>query len=160
MGFRKLIGSRSDARGVTLIELMVAMAILAILMSGIMPLSAMTYKRTKELELRRNLRIIRNALDDYKVAYDKGRFPQGIGASGYPPTLDILVEGVETVDPVPIRMKFLRRIPKDPMTEDGDWGLRSYADEHDSDIWGGQDVYDVYSQSDGEALDGTDYRDW
>lgn len=150
----------SDARGVTLIELIVAMAILTILMSGILPLSVMTYKRTKEIELRQNLRLIRDAIDKYKEATEEGRLPKDAGDSGYPPDLETLVEGAETLDPVPIKLKFLRRIPRDPMTEDGEWGLRSYADEPDSDIWGGQDVYDVYCQSDDEALDGSNYRDW
>ncbi|MFZ7126610.1 MAG: type II secretion system protein [Desulfobacterales bacterium] len=159
MGSRKLIIVR-DIRGVTLIELIIAMAILAILMSGILPLSVMTYKRTQEFELRQNLRLIRDAIDGYKKASDEGRIPVDAGASGYPPTLEVLVKGVETMDPVPTRLKFLRRIPKDPMTEEGEWGLRAYADEPDSEIWGGEDVYDVYSQSDEEALDGSSYRDW
>ena len=148
------------AAGVTLIELIIAMAILSILMSGILPLSYMTYKRSREIELRRNLRIIRTALDDYKKKVDEGQIPKDSDGSGYPPNLEILVEGVESTDPVPVIYKFLRRIPRDPMTEEGEWGLRAYADEPESDIWGGQDVYDIYSQSDKQALDGTNYRDW
>lgn len=159
MGHRR-VSIDGGARGVTLIELIVAMAILAILMSGILPLSVMTYKRTQEIELRQNLRLIRNAIDAYKKATDDERIPKDAGGSGYPTSLEVLVEGVETTDPVPVKMKFLRRIPPDPMTEDGEWGLRSYADDYDSEIWGGQDVYDVYSQSDVPALDGSDYRDW
>jgi general secretion pathway protein G len=120
----------------------------------------MTYKRTKEIELRQSLRLIRNAIDAYKDASDEGRLPKDAGDSGYPKTLEALVEGVESTDPIPVKLKFLRRIPADPMTEEGEWVLRSYADDHDSDMWGGQDVYDVYSQSEEEALDGTTYRDW
>jgi general secretion pathway protein G len=146
--------------GVTLIELIVAMGILSILMSGILPLSFMTYKRSKEIELRQNLRLIRNAIDEYKELSDEGRIPVKSMASGYPETLEILVMGVETSDAVPTRIRLLRRIPSDPMTEDGKWGLRSYADAPDSETWGEQDVYDVYSTSDQQALDGTYYRDW
>ncbi len=150
----------SNQVGVTLIELIIAMAILAILMSGILPLSYMSYKRSREIELRQNLRIIRNALDEYKKQVDEGRIPKAADDSGYPPNLDLLVGGVETSDAVPVTIKFLRRIPRDPMTDSGDWGLRSYNDEPGSQIWGGEDVYDVYSLSDEQALDGTYYRNW
>ena len=144
-----------NLNGVTLIELIAAMAIISILATGILPLSVITYKRTKEIELRQNLRIIRKAIDEYKRLVDEDAMD-----SGYPKDLDFLVQGVNLKGPVPKKVKFLRRIPKDPMTEDGEWGLRSYADDPDSDIWGGQDVYDVFSTSDKEALDGTYYRDW
>ncbi len=146
--------------GVTLIELIIAMAILSILMSGILPLSYMTYKRSREIELRQNLRIIRKALDEYKKHVDEGKIPKSNEDSGYPPNLETLVEGVESSDAVPVTFKFLRRIPRDPMTENGEWGLRAYADEPGSGFWGGEDVYDVYSQSEEQALDGTYYRDW
>lgn len=150
---------RSNA-GVTLIELVVTLTILSVLAMGIMPLSVISTKRSKELELKRNLRTIRKALDAYKKSVDDGEIPKDALSSGYPPSLEVLVEGVEISGPVPYRMKFLRRLPKDPMTEDGEWGLRSYEDEPDSETWGGQDVYDVYSQSEKQALDGTDYKDW
>lgn len=149
-----------NLNGVTLIELIAVMAIISILATGILPLSVITYKRTKEIELRQNLRIIRKAIDEYKRLVDEEKIEKDALASGYPKDLDVLVEGVNLKGPVPKKAKFLRRIPKDPMTEDGEWGLRSYADDSDSDIWGGQDVYDVYSTSDREALDGTYYRDW
>ena len=149
-----------NSNGVTLIELIAAMAIISILATGILPLSVITYKRTKEIELRQNLRIIRKALDEYKRLVDEEKIEKDALASGYPKDLSVLVEGVELKGPVPKKIKFLRRIPKDPMTEDGEWGLRSYTDEPDSEIWGGQDVYDVYSTSDKEALDGTYYKDW
>ena len=96
----------------------------------------------------------------YKKMVDDGRIAMTMDSTGYPPTLETLVEGVDSNDPDPIKLKFLRRIPKDPMTEEGEWGLRSYADDLDSDIWGGQDVYDIYTQSEDQALDGTYYRDW
>ena len=146
--------------GVTLIELMATLAILAILAAGIMPLSQLAFKRSREFELRQDLRMIRSAIDRYKQMVDEGKIPVEASASGYPQTLEMLVEGVEIKAQVPYRMKFLRRIPKDPMTDDGKWGLRSYADAWDSETWGGQDVYDVYSQSDKQAIDGSDYRDW
>lgn len=139
---------------------MVTMAILAILATAIMPLTQITYKRSKEIELRRNLRIIRNALDEYKRLSDEGKISKKAMASGYPESLEILVTGVDLQGPIPFKQKFLRRIPKDPLTEDGEWGLRSYADEPDSYSWGGQDVYDVYSQSEEIALDGTSYKEW
>jgi len=123
---------------------MVTMAILAILATAVMPLTQITYKRSKEIELRRNLRIIRNALDEYKRLSDEGKIPKNAMASGYPENLEILVTGVDLQGPIPFKQKFMRRIPKDPLTEDGEWGLRSYSDEPDSYSWGGQDVYDIY----------------
>ena len=149
-----------DSAGVTLIELLVVMVILSILAAGIMPLSQMAYRRSKEIELKQDLRMIRKALDEYKTLADEGKIPTQAFASGYPKSLDVLVDGVDIQGPVPFRKKFLRRIPKDPMTEDGKWGLRSYFDEPDSDTWGGEDVYDVYSKSDKQALDGSYYKDW
>jgi general secretion pathway protein G len=146
--------------GLTLVELTVTMAILSILAVGVLPLSQMTYKRTKEVELRQNLRVIRKAIDEYKRMVDEGRIPKDGFSTGYPKDLNVLVEGVDLQGAAAQKEKFLRRIPKDPMTEDGEWGLRSYADEPESDAWGGQDVYDVYSKSDKQALDGTSYRDW
>ena len=149
-----------NSSGVTLIELMVTMVIMAILASAVLPLSQVTYKRSKEFELRQNLRIIREALDEYKRLTDEGKIPKQALSSGYPEDLEILVTGVELKGPVPFKHKFLRRVPRDPMTEDGEWGMRSYFDDPDSEIWGGQDVYDVYTRSDDEALDGTYYKDW
>ena len=147
-------------KGFTLIELIVTMAILTILASGIIPLSQVTYKRTREAELRRNLRIVRDAIDAYKEMADDKRIEVGAFETGYPKTLEVLVEGVPLKGAVAKRVKFLRRVPRDPMTEDGEWGLRSYVDDKDSRSWGGQDVYDIYSKSEKKALDGTEYRDW
>ena len=149
-----------NLNGVTLIELITAMAIISILATGILPLSVITYKRTKEIELKQNLRIIRKAIDEYKRLVDEEKIEKDSLSSGYPKDLEVLVQGVNLKGSIPKKEKFLRRIQKDPMTEDGEWGLRSYTDDPDSDIWGGQDVYDVYSTSDKEALDGTYYRDW
>ena len=146
--------------GVTLIELVSAMAIIAILMTGVLPLSQMAYQRSKEIELRQNLRVIRTAIDAYKKMVDEGKIEKKADESGYPKTLESLVEGVVLKGPVPKRVKFLRRIPGDPMTEDHVWRLRSFEDDYDSEIWGGEDVYDVYSSSDGAAMDGTKYKDW
>lgn len=152
---------REHNAGLTLIELLVVITILSILATGILPLSQMSYKRTREIELRQNLRVIRKAIDQYKQLVDEQKITVQALSSGYPETLEILVKGVEVGSgPVPVKMKFLRHIPRDPMTEDGEWGLRSYFDDYQSDIWGGQDVYDVYSKSDKQALDGSNYRDW
>lgn len=151
-------GGRSA--GLTLIELTVTLAIISILATGILPLSQVTYKRVKEMELRRNLRVIRDAIDRYKQFADEGKIKVEAFSTGYPETLAVLVEGAELAGPAPTKQKFLRRIPKDPMTEDGRWGLRAYADAPDSAVWGGQDVYDVYTKSNDTALDGTAYSEW
>lgn len=154
-------------RGLTLVELIIAMAILSVLASAILPVAEVTVRRGKEIELRRALREIRTAIDNYKTDYDKAikeqTIPGGasIGASGYPEELEILVTGKDWGGPDKIRKKYLRRIPRDPFDEyDEGWGLRSYADDADSTVWGGEDVYDVYSQSTATALDGTPYNTW
>ena len=146
--------------GITLIELMVTMAIMSILAAGILPLSQVTYKRTRELELKRNLRIIRTALDEYKQLAEDGKIFKTANESGYPKTLETLVTGVDIKGPVIFRKKFLRKIPADPFVETDEWGLRSYFDDPESETWGGQDVYDVYSTSNAQALDESYYRDW
>lgn len=155
--------------GLTLIELVITITILGILAAVIMPLSQMTAQRTRELELRRNLRTIRIAIDDYKKRYDKAvtekKIPSVLNKSGYPESLKVLVEGYDFGDANGAKIKFLRRIPADPFNppkgnEEPKWGLRSYADRPDSGIWGGEDVYDVYSMSEGTAIDGTKLKDW
>lgn len=146
--------------GFTLIEMVATLAIISILATGIIPLSQVVYKRTKELELRNYLRVIRTALDEHKKLVDQKLIPVSATASGYPENLEILVTGVDLKTATGEKKKFLRRVPKDPMIKEGEWGLRSYADDPDSTIWGGQDVYDIYSLSDKQALDGTYYRDW
>ena len=150
-------------RGFTYLELIIATMLLAILASAIIPVAQVTNKRTKEIELRRDLRMMRAAIDEYKRAVDLGvigGIDVEFGSEGYPKELEVLVEGVEQVGTPGKKLKFLRRIPIDPMTNSDDWGMRSYQDEHDSRFWGGQNVYDVYSKSTGTALDGTQYRDW
>lgn len=148
------------SHGLTLVELVLVMAALSILASAILPLSQMTVKRTKEIELRRTLREIRTAIDEYKKAVDEGKIARDVGDSGYPETLEVLTEGVDLEGPIREKRKFLRRIPRDPMVEDGEWGLRSYSDDPESTAWGGEDVYDVYSRSEKTALDGTKYCEW
>lgn len=150
----------NNQNGVTLIEMVATLAIISILATGILPLSQMVYKRTREMELKNNLRIIRKALDAHKTLVDEKVIPVGLGDSGYPESLEILVEGVDLKTATSEKRKFLRRVPKDPMVEDGQWGLRSYADDSQSSIWGGQDVYDVYSLSDKQAIDGSYYKEW
>jgi general secretion pathway protein G len=156
-------------KGVTLLELIVAISILTILVAGIVPLTRMTAKRTREIELRQNLRIMRTAIDNFKKSYDKAvddkKIPSTINKSGYPETLRQLVDGYDFGGLYAYKKRFLRKIPIDPMNppapgEEPKWGLRSYSDEPDSNSWGGEDVYDVYSLSEGTALDGTKYRDW
>ena len=151
---------KNKTSGFTLVEMIATMAIISILATGIIPLSQVVYKRTKEMELRNNLRVIRTALDEYKKLVDEKIIPKSISDSGYPKTLDILVTGVDLQTQTGEIKKILRRIPREPITEDGEWGLRSYNDSSDSTIWGGQDVYDIYCLSDKKALDGTYYADW
>ena len=155
----------SGASGLTLIELVIAMAILAVLAATVIPLSEVTVTRTKELELRRSLRDIRSALDEYKNDYDKAVVEKKIfatvGESGYPEELEKLLEGNDWGGLYSFKKKYLRRLPEDPFDRDDyGWGLRSYADEADSNVWGGEDIYDIYSQSEDVALNGTTYRDW
>jgi len=154
-------------KGLTLIELLITVAILAVLASVVMPLSKMTVKRVKEAELKQSLRVIRTALDDYKKAFDEGRIKKSVGDSGYPPDLETLVEGVEDASSASSgkKMRFLRRVPRDPMEEDKElqpeetWGLRSYESGPD-DPKEGDDVFDVYSKSEDRAIDGTYYKNW
>ncbi len=149
----------------TLIEMLVTLTILAILAAAILPLAKNTVKREKEIEVRRNLRIIREAIDAYKKLADEKKLTVESESEGYPPDLETLVNGVkvqvieEGKETIRI-VKFLRRIPKDPMTNSYDWGLRSYQDDSDSNVWGGENVYDVYTKSPGTALDGTKYSKW
>ena len=151
--------------GLTLIELLIAMTILAILATAVIPMAEVTVTRTKELELRRDLRQIRSAIDEWKADYDKAvadkKIFATVGETGYPESLEKLQEGNDWGGMYEFKKKYLRRIPKDPFDRfDQGWGLRAYTDEPDSTVWGGNDVYDVYSQSDEIALDGSYYRDW
>jgi general secretion pathway protein G len=153
-----------NQRGYTFVELLVVSAIVLILASAVMPLATVTATRQREAELRRALREIRTAIDRYKDAADLGQVSPlelRTGAEGYPPDLETLVEGVPAANDASGRkLRFLRRVPVDPMTRSRDWGLRSYQDDPDATRWGGQNVFDVYTQSDGTALDGSRYREW
>jgi general secretion pathway protein G len=151
---------RRGARGFTLAELAMVAALMAILAAVVVPTSRFMMKREREAELRLDLRLMRNAIDEYKRLADQGMIQVELGTEGYPKTLEELTEGVEIVGETTTKRKFLRRIPTDPMTGESEWGLRSYQDEPDSQIWGGQNVYDVYSLSEATALDGTKYKDW
>jgi general secretion pathway protein G len=152
------------SRGFTYVELLVVTTIVLILASAVQPLARVTMQRTREAELRRVLREMRTAIDKFKDAVDTQKIAATQlppGSEGYPPTLDTLVEGVPIVkDATGRRLKFLRRVPIDPMTRSPQWGLRSYQDAPDATAWGGQNVFDVYTPYDGVALDGTRYRDW
>ncbi len=147
-------------RGFTLIELVVAMTILLLLTSVALPLARVQVQRARETELRRALREMRLAVDRYKDFADRGMIPTKGDTFGYPPDLDTLVKGVPLKGTATAKYKFLRKIPPDPMTGKSDWGLRAMQDDPDSRSWGGQNVFDVYSQSSGMALDGTKYGDW
>ena len=155
-GGRSLRGSGGE-RGLTLVELIVTAAILGILAMAAIPVARFEVQREKERELRSDLWTMRNAIDKYKDAADKGAFQTKVDSQGYPPDLDTLVKGVDVQGK---KVRFLRKIPIDPMTGNTDWGMRSMQDDPDSDSYGGQSVFDVYSKSTGTALDGTKYSDW
>ena len=151
-------------RGYTFVEIAIVAAIIAILASAALPLAKVTMQRNREIELRRSLREIRTAIDKYKDATDQQLIsPNALDpdAEGYPPTLQTLVDGVTPANDTSGRkLRYLRRIPIDPMTRSTDWGQRSSRDEPTSKSWGGQNVFDVYTTYDGRGLDGTNYRDW
>jgi len=152
-------------QGLTFLEILIAMIIMSILAAAILPMAEVTVKRTKEIELRRSLREIRSAIDryhaDFETAKTEKKIITAVDENGYPEELEELVKGKEWGDLYPTPRKYLRRIPKDPFDKyDEGWGLRSYSDDFDSTVWGGDDIYDVYSTSDGTALDGTYYQTW
>jgi general secretion pathway protein G len=160
-------------RGFTLIEMIVTLTVLAILATAAMPIAQTAIQRDKELELRRALREIREALDAYKKLADEKKIEVEEDSEGYPPDLETLVNGVEVQEAQEGKeggkksgkaskkiVRFLRRIPKDPMTGTVEWGLRSYQDDPDSDVWGEENVYDIHTKSRAKALDGSRYRDW
>jgi general secretion pathway protein G len=152
---------RKRQRGFTMVELIVSFTILGILTSMAVPLAAYKVKRDKERELRYALREIRRAIDNYKDASTAGKIDVKLGTEGYPESLEILVEGVKlSQSPDGKTIKFLRRIPKDPMTGTTDWGKRSMQDDPKSQSWGGQNVFDIYSKSTERARDGTPYSEW
>jgi general secretion pathway protein G len=153
---RRLLAGRQS--GVTLLEMIVVITILLIMMGAAVPVLKVSVRRQREVELRRDLWEMRTAIDRYKDAADKNAFQQKLGSEGYPPDMDTLVNGVEVTGGK--KLRFLRRIPVDPMTGNTDWGLRSMQDDPQSDSWGGQNVFDVYTKSTGVALNGTKYKDW
>ena len=145
-------------RGFTLLELIVASTILAILTLMAVPLARVTIQREKEKQLRQALWDMRDAIDRYKLDADRGAFQTKVDSQNYPPDLETLVKGIEAQGGKKIR--YLRSIPMDPMTKSKEWGMRSMQDDADSDSWGGQNVFDVYTKSQGTALDDTKYKDW
>jgi general secretion pathway protein G len=150
--------------GYSFVELLVVTTIILILASAVQPLARVTVQRQKEVELRRVLREMRDAIDQFKDAADLGNIPATElkpDSQGYPPDLQTLVDGVSAAnDASGRRLRFLRRVPIDPMTGTNEWGLRSYQDKPDATRWGGQNVYDVFSTSTGTALNGTRYNEW
>jgi general secretion pathway protein G len=152
--------SRARERGFTLAEMVIVCAVMLILASVVLPTARVTERRLKEAELKAALREMRYAVDDYKRYSDAGLIPVDMGTEGYPRDLESLVEGVALVGQIDKKVKFLRRIPRDPMTGKDEWGLRSYQDEPDSESWGGENVYDVYSLSEAVSLEGVPYRKW
>jgi general secretion pathway protein G len=150
-----------NRRGLTLVELIVAFTIMLILSSMAVPLARSKVRSQKERELRWALREMRMAIDKYKDAADMGRLgPQKLGGEGYPDSLESLVDGVKEAGQVDKKIRFLRRIPKDPMSNTTDWGKRSMQDDPKSNGWGGQNVFDVYTKSNEKAADGTSYSEW
>ena len=143
--------------GFTLIELIVAVTILGIISGLAVPIVRVQIKRTKEIELHRDLWEMRDAIDRYKAAADRGAFRTKAGSENYPPDLQTLVDGVDINGK---KLRFLRKVPTDPMTGNTEWGQRSVQDDPKSETWGGQDVFDVFTKSGGTALNGTQYKDW
>jgi general secretion pathway protein G len=151
------------SRGVTYLELVATAAIMMILGSAILPMGRVAVQRQREIELRRELRVMREAINRYKLAVDQGQIggtDVKLGSEGYPPDLETLVKGVNRVGTVDRKLKFLRRIPVDPMSATAEWGLRCYQDDPDSTSWCGENVWDVYSKSTAKGLDGTNYNTW
>jgi general secretion pathway protein G len=142
------------------VELMASITIILILTAVALPLARLQIQRAKEVELRRDLRQVREAIDHFKDFADHGMIPVKADTFGYPPDLQTLVDGVALKGSATAKYKFLRKMPVDPMTDTPDWGMRSMQDDPDSRSWGGENVFDVYSKSDGTALNGTKYSDW
>ena len=152
-----------EERGFTYFELLATIIILMILATAVLPTAKVLRKRQKEIELRRELRILRTAIDGYKRAVSAGQIggtDVKVGSEGYPPDLDVLVKGVSQVGKIDVKLKFLRRLPFDPMTGKAEWGKRCYQDDPDDTSWCGENVWDVYSLSSGVGLDGTKYKEW
>ena len=144
----------------TFVELMASITIILLLTTVALPLVRVEIQRAKEVELRRDLREMRDAIDRFKAFADQGMIPVKVDTFGYPPDLQTLVDGVTLKGTATAKFKFLRKMPVDPMTNSPDWGMRSMQDDPDSRSWGGQNVFDVFSKSDGTGLDGKKYSDW
>ena len=157
MELRNKVVRRRAERGLTLIELIVAMTIMVILTGAALPVARTAIRREKERQLRADLWEMRDAIDRYKDAADNQKFQVKLGSEGYPPDLETLVNGVDIGGK---KVRFLRKIPKDPMTGNTEWGMRSMQDDPKSTSWGGQSVFDVFTKAEGTALDGTKYQDW
>jgi general secretion pathway protein G len=157
MELRDKVVRRRGQRGLTLIELIVAMTIMVILTGAALPVARTAIRREKERQLRADLWEMRDAIDRYKDAADNQKFQVKLGSEGYPPDLETLVTGVDIGGK---KVRFLRKIPKDPMTGNTEWGMRSMQDDPKSTSWGGQSVFDVFTKAEGTALDGTKYQDW
>jgi len=154
----RVLGKKAGREhGFSLVELIIALTIMSILAGAAIPIARVRVKRDKERELRRDLWEMRDAIDRYKDAADRGAFQTKVGSDNYPPDLETLVNGVDVQGK---KVRFLRRIPVDPMTGKAEWGLRSDQDEPESTSWGGQNVFDIYTNSQGTAIDGTKYADW
>ena len=160
IGRRYLRKPHTSAAGMTLLELIIACTILLVLASAALPIAKYTIIRQKEAELRRDLREMKDAIDRYKDAADRNQIRVEIGSEGYPPDLETLVKPVQLAGGSDRKVRFLRKVPVDPMTGRAEWGLRAVQDDPDSTSWGGKNVFDVYSKSTGTALDGTKYSDW
>jgi general secretion pathway protein G len=157
------VAAPERSRGVTYIELIATATIMMILASAILPMGRVAVRRQREIELRRELRKMRQAVDLYKQAVDQGQIggtDVKLGSEGYPPDLETLVKGVNRVGALDRKLKFLRRIPVDPMSGTAEWGLRCYQDDPESTSWCGDNVWDVYSKSTAKGLDGTSYNTW
>jgi len=149
-----------SSKGYSLLELVIVCVLLVTLAAVAVPVSKFAVKRGKEIELRMALRKLRNAIDEHKRFSDAGLIAVDLGTEGYPREIEVLIEGVEIVGQIDKTVRLLRRLPSDPMTGDVDWGLRSFQDDWDSDSWGGENVFDVYSQSEGVGLNGVPYNEW
>jgi general secretion pathway protein G len=156
----KMSSGRRSQAGMTLLELIIASMILAVLSTAALPVVRFTILRSKEYELHRDLRDMRRAIDAYKDDADRNLLRTEVGSEGYPPDLDTLVKGLAVGGTGTDKKRYLRRVPLDPMTGRADWGMRSIQDDFDSSSWGGGNVFDVYSKSQATALDGTKYSDW
>ena len=151
---------RRAVAGYSIVEMVVACTLLAILSTVALPVAKFSVKRAKEAELRSSLRSMRNAIDEYKRYTDAGLLPVDLGSDGYPTELELLLEPIDLVGQIDKQIRFLRRIPVDPMTGEAEWGLRSNRDDPDSSSWGGENVFDVYSLSAGVGLNGVPYEQW